>query len=96
MRKFLLILSLLFLPITPLLADEGLDTYYDLATKYLGQPGDCFYMATKYLRDLYNDANFSIGLSKYNETSYASASPGDVIYYDSCASARYEGGYTTH
>lgn len=93
MKKWLLI-TLVLIPSLVFASGNGLNTYYDLATDYLGLPGDCFQMATKYLRDLYQDDSFKIRIADYEKVSYEDASAGDVIYYDSCASRH--GGYTTH
>lgn len=78
MKKFFLTLLIL---LTVVSADEGLNTYYDLARKYVGVEGDCYVIANKYLRELYNDDRFSIGRYYYKKVSHSDAQPGDVIYY---------------
>ena len=92
--RFIIVLFVLATPASVLAHTEGLNTYIDIAVDYLGLPGDCYEMATKYLRDLYNDQSFKIRLANYEEVSYDDAGPGDVIFYESCASS--SGGYTTH
>ena len=94
-KRFIILLGVLaFIPSLVFANDNGLNTYIDLARDYLGLPGDCYEMATKYLRDLYQDQSYKIRMADYEKVSYENASAGDVIYYESCASRH--GGYTTH
>ena len=94
LKKFILTVLLVALPLSVSASMRGLDKYYDLAVDFLGQPGDCFVMATAYLRELYGDSSYKIRMSNYDQVSESDAKAGDVIYYDSCASS--SGGYTTH
>lgn len=86
MKKILLVLLILFMPIITFAEDEEksqINTYLELAETYVGKSGDCYWVATQFLKDLYDDKNFTINLSKkYEEVDYEDAVPGDVIFYE--------------
>lgn len=81
MKKLLLVLTLLLFPLA-VMADDGLNSYYELAEEFVGMPGDCFVTANKYLKKLYNDDNFRISMRNYEVVSHDEALPGDVVFYE--------------
>ena len=99
MKKILTLLLLIFL-VMPVGAEFGYSNdvteeqisndAYDLALSYVGKPGDCFRMATLFLRDFYNDPNYVINVRRMRTVSYQELQPGDVIYYSSSSAG------TTH
>lgn len=76
MRKFFLVLLLCFF-----ISAEGINTYYDLAKKYVDKEGDCYAIVNAYLRDLYNDESFKFHRYQYEIVEKENATPGDVIFY---------------
>lgn len=81
MKKILLVLTLLLFPLV-VTANDGLNSYYELAEEFVGMPGDCFVTANKYLKKLYNDDNFRIKIKNYEVVSHDEAQPGDVVFYE--------------
>lgn len=81
MKKILLVLTLLLFPLA-VTANDGLNSYYELAEEFVGMPGDCFVTANKYLKKLYNDDNFRIKIKNYEVVSHDEAQPGDVVFYE--------------
>lgn len=90
MKKILTLLLLIFLSV-PVGADfnysndttsqQRSEEAYELAKTYVGKTGDCFKMATLFLRDFYDDPNYMIKVSKMKQVSYEDLEAGDVIYY---------------
>lgn len=79
MKKLIWVLLSLLL-ISPVAAEEIENDYYKLAKEYIGARGDCYQVATNFLRDFYNDESFKISTEEIID--YDDAVPGDVIFYE--------------
>lgn len=55
---------------------------YKLAEEYVGLEGDCYVMATKFLRDYYDEDDYIIRRATMTKVDYEDAKPGDVIFYE--------------